>query len=80
MAVESEETDEDFATKLANFSHNEVCEYLQGELNDILKDPLLQDLPQDPTFEEIKSRIALEKGKAIVVKLKRLIPDEEPLC
>ncbi len=68
------------AADLSNLSHKEACEYVRKELNDILRDPLLKDVPQDPTSEEIKSRIALEQGKAIVVNLKRLDGKDELLC
>ena len=57
--------------ELLELPHKDVCEYLSNELNNIIKDPLLEDLPPNPTIDEIKSRVALEKGKAIIVYLKR---------
>ncbi len=78
MADEIQAGNEEEDGKLANLSHKDICEYVRGELNDVLKDPLLRYLPHDPTSEEINSRIALEKGKAIVLKLKRLGPTTSP--
>lgn len=60
-----------------NLSHKDICKSLDEELNDIIKDPLLRDLPTNSTIEEIKSRVALEKGKAIIVNLKRQGDKEE---
>lgn len=62
-------------TELLDLPHKEVCEYMNKELNDIIKDPLLKDLPVNPTVEEINSRLALEKGKAIIIYLKRQSQD-----
>lgn len=59
-------------SQLLELPHQEVCEYMNDELNDIIKDPLLKDIPVNPTVDEVKSRLALEKGKAIVVYLNRL--------
>ena len=58
-------------SELLELPHKDVCDYLSNELNSIIKDPLLRDLPSNPTIDEIKSRVALEKGKAIIVYLKR---------
>ena len=63
--------------ELLDLPHKDVCEYLNKELNDIIKDPLLRDLPASPTVEEINSRLALEKGKAIIIYLKRQTEDGE---
>ena len=71
--------DEEETVNLTDLSHKQACEYIREELNDILKEPLLRDLPQDPTCEEIKSRVALEQGKAIIVNLKRQGETEEIL-
>ena len=60
-----------------DLSHKDICRSLDEELNDIIKDPLLRDLPTNSTIEEIKSRVALEKGKAIIVNLKRQGETEE---
>ena len=57
-------------SNVLELSHKNVMELLDQELNDVIKDPLLRDLPSYPTVEEIKSRIALEKGKAIIINLK----------
>ena len=56
---------------LLELPHKDVCDYLSNELNKIINDPLLRDLPSNPTIDEIKSRVALENGKAIIVNLKR---------
>ena len=63
--------------ELLELPHKDVCEYLSNELNNIIKDPLLRDLPSNPTVDEIKSRVALEKGKAIIVYLKRHSENED---
>lgn len=63
--------------ELLECPHKDVCEYLSNELNSITKDPLLRDLPSNPTIDEIKSRVALEKGKAIIVYLKRHSENED---
>ena len=60
-----------------DLSHKDICKSLDEELNDIHKDPLLRDLPTNSTIDEIKSRVALEKGKAIIVNLKRHSETEE---
>ncbi|XP_065063600.1 U11/U12 small nuclear ribonucleoprotein 25 kDa protein-like [Rhopilema esculentum] len=60
----------DNLNNVLELSHKDVIELLDQELNDVIKDPLLRDLPSYPTVEEIKSRIALEKGKAIIINLK----------
>ena len=61
----------------ADLSHKDICRSLDKELNDIVKDPLLRDLPTNSTIDEIKSRVALENGRAIIVNLKRQGETEE---
>ena len=60
-----------------DLSHKDICKSLDKELNDIIKDPLLRDLPTNSTIDEIKSRVALENGRAIIINLKRQGETEE---
>jgi hypothetical protein len=37
----------------------------------LLQDPLLSDLPMNPTLEEVKSLIAIEEGRAFKIRVER---------
>lgn len=55
-----------------SYSHKEALEITKMKLLDILKDPLLLDIPTDHISpSELQARIDLERGKAFVVLLKR---------
>ena len=48
-----------------------LMETYEEQLDELLGDPLLSDLPQDVTLEELKSALALEYGQAMTVNVKR---------
>lgn len=53
-------------------THEEVMTYLKGQISDIVdQDPLLNDLPNDVTPEEVNLKIALEYGQAMSVFVKK---------
>ena len=55
-----------------NITHKEALEITKKQLQELLKDPLLADIPKDNiSSSEVQARIDLEKGKAFVVYLKR---------
>ena len=54
-------------------SHTEAMEIFRETMADIIMaDPLLVDLPPEPTLEEINSQIALEHGRAILINVRQL--------
>ncbi|XP_066917900.1 U11/U12 small nuclear ribonucleoprotein 25 kDa protein-like [Clytia hemisphaerica] len=54
-----------------SISHREMLDITQKQIEEILKDPLLSDIPNLVTPEELKAKIDLEKGNAFVIFLKR---------
>lgn len=55
-----------------SLTHREALEITKKQLLELLKDPLLADIPKDHVSpSELQARIDLEKGKAFVVLLKR---------
>ncbi|XP_070533860.1 uncharacterized protein [Ptychodera flava] len=52
-------------------SHKEAMNTVWGEIEGLLKDPLLNDLPSDVTAEELRSQIALEYGQAMTVNVRQ---------
>jgi len=56
-------------------SHKEALEITKKRIQDILADPLLSDVPQTSTPQEIQAKIDLEQGKAFVVFLKREVEE-----
>ena len=58
-----------------SISHKETLVITQSNIEDILKDPLLADIPKFVTPAELKAKIDLEKGQAFVVFLKRETDD-----
>ena len=71
----AKESDDSFSS----LSHAEIKEVFQKEIRELLRDSLLRDIPQEPTEEEVKLRIALEKGQAMVINVKRHGEEEEVL-
>lgn len=63
--------EEDFCLKSDTLSHKETLVLTQIKIEEIIKDPLLSDIPNFVTPEELKAKIDLEKGKAFVVFLNR---------
>lgn len=51
---------------------------LEEQLETLLKDELLQDVPADPSIEEVETLIAVEQGRAYRIKIDR--GPLEPLC
>jgi len=45
----------------------------------LLQDPLLSDLPMNPTLEEVKSLIAIEEGRAFKIRVERTGLEDIPL-
>lgn len=57
----------------SELSHAEAMEIFRETMADIIMaDPLLIDLPPEPTLEEINSQIALEHGRAILINVRQL--------
>ena len=52
-------------------SHPEVMALFNEKLAEIMSDPLLVGLPNEPTLDEVNSQIALEHGRAIVVNVRQ---------
>lgn len=56
-------------------NHEDLIKYTKNAISRIVEtDPLLSDIPQDPTSEEIKAATAVAQGQAI-----RLFLDRGPL-
>ncbi|KAG2188372.1 hypothetical protein INT44_001125 [Umbelopsis vinacea] len=45
----------------------------------LLQDPLLSDLPENATLEEVKTLIAIEEGRAYRIRIKRNNMEDVPL-
>ena len=56
-----------------SLSHKEAFEVTNELLRKLLNDALLNDLPNDVTSKDLKAKIALEKGRAYMVYLKRAV-------
>ena len=63
LYVESEEP--------ASISHQDALITTCNILGELLKDPVLKDIPLDVTSSELKAKIDLEQGCAFLVNLKR---------
>ena len=63
--------EEDSCSITDSLSHKETLVLAQLKIEEILKDPLLSDIPRFVTPEELKAKIDLEKEQAFVVFLKR---------
>jgi len=67
MADEDGEVEEN----IDSLSHPEVMSLFSEKLAEIMSDPLLIGLPNEPTLDEVNSQIALEHGRAIVVNVRQ---------
>ena len=67
MADEDGEVEEN----IDGLSHPEVMSLFSEKLAEIMSDPLLIGLPNEPTLDEVNSQIALEHGRAIVVNVRQ---------
>ena len=67
MADEDGEVEEN----IDGLSHPEVMSLFSKKLAEIMSDPLLIGLPNEPTLDEVNSQIALEHGRAIVVNVRQ---------
>ena len=54
-----------------NLTHMEVMKRINQNLKEVLADPFLNDLSADVSHEEVKSRLAVEQGRAITVRIRR---------
>ena len=52
-------------------SHPELMDLFRQELNKLMKDPLLVDLPSEPKVEEVNAQLALEHGRAMIVNVRQ---------
>ena len=52
-------------------SHVEAIQKAKEFISQLLSDPFLQDLPPDISLDEVKSKLALEQGRAITLNLRR---------
>ena len=52
-------------------SHVEAIQKAKELVSQLLSDPFLQDLPPDISLDEVKSKLALEQGRAITLNLRR---------
>ncbi|CAH1238150.1 SNRNP25 [Branchiostoma lanceolatum] len=62
---------EDVNFEDTTLSHNEVMDIVRTGVAELVKDPLLSDLPAGVTLDEVKSQIALEYGQAMKVIVKK---------
>lgn len=61
-----------FEEAVENLSHEDLCEITQSSLRRLIaSDPLLSDLPEDVTTEEVLSQIAVVQGQSITVTVLR---------
>ena len=56
---------------MSELTHMEVMDKIRQMLTKLLEDPFLNDLNYDVSPEEVKSRLAVEEGRAITVHIKR---------
>ena len=54
-----------------SLSHPQALQKAREHITQLLSDPFLHDLPPDVSLDELKSRLALEQGKAITLYLRR---------
>lgn len=52
-------------------SHVDAIHKAKELISQLLSDPFLQDLPPDISLDEVKSKLALEQGRAITLNLRR---------
>ena len=71
MADESADEGTHEKEKFDSLSHPEVMTLFSEKLAEIMSDPLLVGLPNEPTLDEVNSQIALEHGRAIVVNVRQ---------
>ena len=57
--------------KIDQLSHPEVMALFSNKLAEVMKDPLLIGLPNEPTLDEVNSQIALEHGRAMIVNVRQ---------
>ena len=57
--------------KIDQLSHPEVMTLFSNKLAEIMTDPLLIGLPNEPTLDEVNSQIALEHGRAMIVNVRQ---------
>jgi uncharacterized Rossmann fold enzyme len=56
----------------SSFTHEELVKLTKEAIRNIIEsDPLLNELPLDPTAEEIKAQTAVVQGQAIILFLDR---------
>lgn len=64
--------DEEKHEEQSNITHEALVKLTREAIKEIIEsDPLLNDLPTDPTIDEIKAQIAVAQGQAITLFLKR---------
>lgn len=59
-----------------SLSHDEIMKITQKTITELLRDPVLRDIPQDVTASELTSLINLEKGAAFIVNLRRVVEND----
>lgn len=59
-------------------THLQVMHNIEEKIEQLIKDPFLNDLTHDISLEEVKSRLAVEQGRAITIHIKRF--DNESIC
>ncbi|XP_019635137.1 PREDICTED: U11/U12 small nuclear ribonucleoprotein 25 kDa protein-like [Branchiostoma belcheri] len=74
--IEEYDASDQFKQEDVNFedttlSHNEVMDIVRAGVAELVKDPLLSDLPAGVTLDEVKSQIALEYGQAMKVIVRK---------
>ncbi|XP_057309972.1 uncharacterized protein LOC130647974 isoform X3 [Hydractinia symbiolongicarpus] len=72
VAMDSnQEVQKTFESDFKSLSHKEALTVSRNLLEELLKDPLLQDIPKDTTASELQAKLDLEKGRAFIVNLRR---------
>lgn len=59
-------------------THLLVMVKIKQKVEQLLQDPFLDDLSSDISLEEVKSRLAVEQGRAITIYVRRF--DNEIIC
>lgn len=67
-------------TKSDNFTHEELMKLTSSTLSELLpSDPVLRDLPNEVTLEEVNAQVALQFGRSMTVYVVRGDGEELPI-
>lgn len=63
-----------------SLSHPEALQKAKELVSRLLSDPFLHDLPPDISLDDLRSKLALEQGKAVTLHLRRYDGDVIRKC